>query len=97
MPSNIKRGVFNTSGVNNIEESGRIELHGAAISLIHDNMGVDHSPLTLDAPEGATIQLPDDFAIVPYIDEYDGEITLSSIPNGTARPAFADNPQARVL
>ena len=43
VPSNIKRGVFTTGGVDNIDESGRIELHGTAISLInyltHDNMG----------------------------------------------------------
>ena len=34
VPSNIKRGVFITGGgVDNIDESGRIELHGTAISL----------------------------------------------------------------
>ncbi|KAJ8385615.1 hypothetical protein AAFF_G00184120 [Aldrovandia affinis] len=59
-------------------------------------MGVDPPPLTLDAPEGATIKLPDDFAIVPDIAEYAGDIILSSIPNGTARPAFAENRQAGV-
>ena len=45
VPSNIKRGVFTTGGVDNIDESGRIELHGTAISLTNhltrDNMGVD--------------------------------------------------------
>ena len=43
VPSNIKRGVFTTGGVDNIDESGRIELHGTAISLTNhltrDNMG----------------------------------------------------------
>ena len=48
-------------------------------------------PLSLDAPEAATVQLPSDFASVPYIDEYAGDKTLSSIPNGTARPTFAEN------
>ncbi|KAJ8371539.1 hypothetical protein AAFF_G00307400 [Aldrovandia affinis] len=56
-------------------------------------MGVDPPPLTLDAPEGTTIKLPDDFAIVPYIA---GDIILSLIPNGTARPAFAENRRAGV-
>ena len=41
--SNIKRGVFTTGGVDNIDESGRIELHGTAIyltkHLTRDNMG----------------------------------------------------------
>ncbi|KAJ8378159.1 hypothetical protein AAFF_G00245450 [Aldrovandia affinis] len=91
VPSIIKRGVFTTGGVDNINESVRIELHGTAISLTnhltHENMGVDPPPLTLDA----TTKLPDDFAIVPYIAEYAGDIILSSIPNGTARPAFAEN------
>ncbi|KAJ8403174.1 hypothetical protein AAFF_G00353910 [Aldrovandia affinis] len=75
VPSNIKRGVFTTGGVDNIDESGRIELHGTAISLTnhltHDNMGVDPPPLTLDAPEGATIKLPDDFAIVPLYGQHE--------------------------
>ncbi len=30
-------------------------------------------PLTLDVHEGANIRLSDDFAIVPYMDEYAGE------------------------
>ena len=88
VPSNIKWGVFTTGGVDNIDESGSIELHGTAISLTNhltrDNMGVDPPLLSLDAPEAATVQLPSDFANVPYIDEYAGYITLSSIPNGTA-------------
>lgn len=95
VPSNMKRGVFTTGGVDNIDESGRIELHGTAISLTnhltHGNMGVDPPPLTFDFPEGAAIHLPDYYAIVPYIDEHAGEIALSSIPNGTARPALIEN------
>ena len=51
---------------------------------------MDPPPLSLDASEAATVQLPSDFASVPYIDEYAGDITLSSIPNGTARPTFAE-------
>ena len=47
VPSTNKRGVF-TTGVDNIDESGRIELHGTAISLTnhltHDNMGEDPPP-----------------------------------------------------
>ena len=50
----------------------------------------------MDAPEAATVQLPSDFASVPYIDEYAGDITLLSIPNGTAKPTFAENIQSGV-
>ena len=100
VPSNIKRGVFITGGVDNIDECGRIELHGTAISLTNhltrDNTGVDPPPLSLDALEAASVHLPSDFASVPYIDEYAGDITLSSIPNGTARPTFAENIRSEV-
>ena len=93
--SNIKRGVFTTGGVDNIDDSGRIELHGTAIFLTNhltrDNMGVNPPPLTLTAAETAAIQLPPDFENVPYVDEYAGDVSLSSIPNGTARPTLAAN------
>jgi hypothetical protein len=39
-------------------------------------MGVDPPPLTLEGSEGTSIKLPDDFASVPYIAEYAGEIKL---------------------
>ena len=93
-PSNIKRGVFTTGAVDNIDESGRTELHGTAISLTnhltHENTGISPPPLRLDAPEHVTVNLPGDFAIVPYIDEYAGEITLSTLPDGSALPTFTN-------
>lgn len=55
MPSNIRRGVFTTVGVDNITLSGDIELHGTAISLTNqltrDNMEVASPTLTLDAQQ----------------------------------------------
>ena len=67
LPSNIKRGVFTTGAVDNIDESGRTELHGTAISLTnhltHENTGISPPALRLDAPENATVHLPEDFAI----------------------------------
>jgi len=61
-PSNIKRGVFTTGAVDNIDESGRTELRGTAISLTnhltHENTGISPPPLRLDAPEDATVNLP---------------------------------------
>ena len=95
VPTNIKRHVFVTSAVDNLDESGRYEFHGTAMTLTshltHDNMGEDPPPLKLDLPEGAPIQLPDYYAIVPYIDEYAGDVTLPSIPHGQGRPVFGDS------
>ena len=80
VPSNMKRGVFTTGGVDNIDASGQFELHSTAISLTnhltHDNLGVYPPPLTLEGSEGTSIKIWDDFAIVPYIAEYSGEIKL---------------------
>ena len=95
VPTNIKRRVFVTSAVDNLDESGRYEFHGTAMTLTsyltHGNMGEDPPPLKLDLPEGAPIQLPDYYAILSFIDEYAGDVTLPSIPHGQGRPVFGDN------
>ena len=71
VPSNIKRGVSTTGRVDNIDESGCIELHGTAIFLTNQlTRDPPPPPLSLDAPEAVTVQLPSDFASVQYIDEY---------------------------
>ena len=48
VPSNMKRGVFTTGGVDNIDVSGQFELHGTAISLTnhltHENKGDNPPP-----------------------------------------------------
>ena len=46
-------------------------------------MGIERPILTIDAPVGATVHLPADFAIVPCIDEHAWDIVLSSIQEGT--------------
>ena len=93
--TNAKRKVFVTSAVD-LDECGCFEFHGTAITLTshvtHDNMGEDPPPLSLDVPEETTIQLPDDCAVVPYIDEYAGDITLSSLDVRSVRPTFTENP-----
>jgi hypothetical protein len=52
VPTNIKRGMFVTSAVDNLDESGRCEFHGTAMTMTshptHDNMGEDPPPLRLD-------------------------------------------------
>ena len=57
-------------------------------------MGEDPASLSLDDPEETTIQRPGDYAIVQYIDEYDGDITLSSVDVSSVRPTFAEKPRA---
>ena len=55
-------------------------------------MREDPPPLSLDVPEETATQLPGDRAVVPYIDEDAGEITLSSIDVRSVRLPRAQNP-----
>ena len=90
VPTNIKRCVFVTNFVSNLDESGRNELHGTAMTLTshltHDKIREDPPPLKLDLLEGEHIQLPIGYDIVPHIDEYAGDVTLLSIPHTQGRP-----------
>ena len=92
VPTNIKSCVFSTNVVSNLDESGRYEFHGTAMTLTshltHDKIRKDPPPLKLDLPEGEHIQLPIDYAIVPHIDEYAGDVTLLSIPHTQGRPVL---------
>ena len=87
VPTNNKRRVFTTCAVDNIDESGRYEFHGTAITLTshltRGNLGEDPPPLDFNLPEDATIQFPQDYAIVPHVDEFVGDITLSPTTNIT--------------
>jgi len=51
--------------------------HNTDYHITRDNMGQEPPPLSLDVPEEHPIQLSDDFAVVPYIDEHTGDIILS--------------------
>ena len=79
MPTNVKYCVFVTNVVYNLDESGRYKFHGTAKALTrhltHDKIGKDAPPLKLDFLQGVNIQLPDDYAIVPHIDEYADDVT----------------------
>ena len=83
VPTKAKRKLFVTNAVDNLDESGHFEFHGTVVTLTsdvsHDNMGEDPPSLCLYDPEETTIQLPGDYAVVPCIDEYAGDITLSSV------------------
>ena len=97
VPTNIKRGVFVTSAVDNLDESGRCEFHGTAMTLTShpttDNMGEDPPPLRLDLLDKSPVQLPYDYANVPYVDEYAGDIHLSPSEKELPRPTFDENLQ----
>lgn len=57
-------------------------------------MREDPPLLRLDVPGENAIQLPADCAVVPYIDEYAGDITLSSVDVRSVGPTFAQNPRS---
>lgn len=100
VPSNIKQKVFTTCAIDNIDESGRYEFHGTALTLTshltNDNVGEDPPPLTLEFPEDILIKLPDYYANVPYIEEYAGDITLPNSGNGGETEDEAENLRSRV-
>ena len=100
VPSNIKQKVFTTCAIDNIDESGRYEFHGTALTLTshltNDNVGEDPPPLTLELPEDILIKLPDNYANVPYIEEYAGDITLPNSGNGGETEDEAENLRSRV-
>ena len=53
-------------------------------------MGDDSPSLSLDIPEDTKIQLPEDYALVPYIDEFAGVITFPAIRTGTSKLLVAE-------
>jgi hypothetical protein len=59
----------------------------------HDNMGEDPPPLRLDNLEEYPVHLPNDYANVPCVDEYAGDIKLSSTEMELARPTVDENLQ----
>ena len=85
VPSNAKRKVLVTNAADNLDEPRHFEYHGTAITLTShvsdNNMREDPPPLSLD--------VPGDCAVVPYIDEYAGDITLSPMDVRSVRPTFA--------
>jgi len=98
VPNSAKWKVFVTSTADNLDEPRCFEYHGTAITVIShvshdtDSMRENHPPLSLDVLEETAIQVPDDCAVVPYIDEDAGEITLSSVDVRSVRSPFAQNP-----
>ena len=90
VPTNCKRGVFSTVTTDSIAVSGRTDMLGTSITLIghlnKDNKGTDPLPLTLNVSEDTPIELSDEFAVVPFVEELGGDIRLSSVREGGGRP-----------
>ena len=65
-------------------------MHGTSITLIcqltSDNLGTDGPSLDLDIPDDTSIQLPEQFAIVPYVEDVGGDCKLNPLSDGSARP-----------
>ena len=95
IPTNAMRSVFVTNAMDNLDESGRYEFHGTAMTLTshptQDNMGEDQPPLDYNVPEGTSGELPVDFEFVPYLNECARDITLSPSGIGTIQPSFPDD------
>ena len=88
-----------TSAADNLDEPRGIEYYGTPITLTsrvsHDNVREDPTPLSLDVTKKKkknAVQLPGNCAVVPYIDEYAGDITLSPVDVRSVRSIFAQNP-----
>ncbi|KAL8588046.1 hypothetical protein ACOMHN_061212 [Nucella lapillus] len=95
VPTNMKHGLFTTGAVDNIDQSGRCEFYGKAISLTnhptHSNMGQDPPPLNMHDLEETTVQLPEQFVNVPFVDEYAGEVRLSPTALEEGMSSLAQN------
>jgi hypothetical protein len=84
-----------TSAVDNLDESSRSEFHGTAMTLTSHltpyKMGEDPPTLWLDLLEESPDHLSDDYANVQYVDEYSGDINLSSTEKDLAKPTVDEN------
>ena len=82
-PTNVLRRVFVVCSSDNDDVSDRIEFHGTSSSLTAsptlEEPGVVPSPLNYEFNENDKIKIPDEFAVVPYVDEYVGDIKLTPL------------------
>ena len=89
--------MFSTATVDNIDVAGRIDMHGASITLIghltRETWGKTPPPLVMDMPDDSLIELPDDHAVVLYFEDTCGDIFLE--PDGVMNQVL-DNTQGRV-
>ena len=95
VPSNCQKGVFTTRTTDNIDVSGREDMHGTSITMIGHISHVNgrEKPLQLDfnVDDDTPVVLPDEFADVPFVEDFGGDLRLKPIPEGDGRPAETEN------
>ena len=84
---------FSTATVDNIDVAAELTLNHPDWTFDKGNMGKDPSPLDMDMPNDSFIELPDDYAVVPYVEDTGGDIFLE--PTGVMTQVL-DNMQGRV-
>ena len=94
VPVNVKRKVFVTGADDNYDQN---DFHGTVLTLTahptNDNPGVD--PPLLDLSKltvNDKVQIPKEYAVIPYAEQWAGDIKLAPIPRGTGIPTGADDP-----
>lgn len=99
VPTNMKHGIFTTGAVDNIDQSGRCEFHGTAISLTNhptkDNKGQDPPPLSLNDLDGVAVKLPEDYVTIPHVDEFAGDVKLSPTTLGQGMSPNVHSPEEK--
>ena len=90
VPSNCQRGIFTTGTTDNIDVKGRREMHGTSITLIghvsNTNKGQAAPKIEFNTTEDVPINLPDEYAVVPFIEDFGGDLKLDPISEGEGRP-----------
>ena len=97
LPSNLRRGVFVTYDVDNLDSHSkgnfsRDEFHGTALSatnhLSWDNNGMARPPIRIDSSDTAVPQLPDSYVIVHLVDTYENHVIFAPKLQGRVRPTL---------
>ena len=97
LPSNLRRGVFVTYDVDNLDSHSKgnfswDEFHGTALSatnhLSWDNNGVARPPIRIDSSDTAVPQLPDSYVIVHLVDTYENHVIFAPKLQGRVRPTL---------
>ena len=77
VPTNMKKGVFVTGDVDNLDHRktsnlSNKEFHGTAITMTNhlsvENMGVGRDPIVIDHSDTSKPQLPDEYSQIPHVD-----------------------------
>ena len=87
--------MFTTGTTDNIDVSGRNEMHGTSITMIghvtNDNPGEKRPKLDLKIEDEAPLTLPEEYINVPFIEDCGDEFRLKSIPEGKGSSSACKN------